>query len=583
MRFNETALANYASTQFQRQASKPISFTNSYTLVEEDGIIMSEFKGSSSDPLMISAKEEMSMYDTYPPALFIKFFGKGTVAHENNSLVASKEIILKPGCGETINLAIGYTFDPDITTINKMVAPLEVQADFVLKSKKDGIRSPFGEQWLNVLPNFPLEKDENLRQELLWHAYNLEAMATYSQFYDETKISQGTIYDYYWGQHASARDNFQHALPLVYYNPELAKSVMRYMAKRTTPVGEIELIEYGNGYAEGMVYHASDQQLFFFLLLSEYLRVTNDYNFLSEPIEFFPASGGKKGTMMDVTEQCFRYLRYNVGVGAHGLVRLLNSDWNDNVFVAKSAAYNNVIFTGESLMNTTMALSILQNLIPSIEKYATIRNEISAQVNKVAESMKGYRKAVFDAFMKDLGDRTFARRMYFDGQSIGDENMFLEPQAYMLQIKELPIERKQALYDEMQKRIYAGEKLGARQQQTPEFEAYGLENGSRENGGFWYSLNGPAIVGVNSFNKDEAWKLFRNMTFNNYARQFPQYWTSYWSASDNVESSLMGPQEGLPDQSLDYYAIPVYCAHPHAYLLYCYYILNEHTTIDNDK
>jgi cellobiose phosphorylase len=73
----------------------------------------------------------------------------------------------------------------------------------------------------------------------------------------------------------------------------------------------------------------------------------------------------------------------------------------------------------------------------------------------------------------------------------------------------------------MQQRLYYGEKLGARQQQAPQFNLQA--KGSRENGGFWYSLNAPVIVGVSQFNKEEAWKLFRNMTFNNYAKQFPDF------------------------------------------------------------
>lgn len=87
-------------------------------------------------------------------------------------------------------------------------------------------------------------------------------MATYSEYYGGTKIPQGTCYDFEWGQHTSARDNFQHALPLVYYNLKLAKSVLRYMLKRTIPFGEIRLIESENGYADNERYFSSDQQLY---------------------------------------------------------------------------------------------------------------------------------------------------------------------------------------------------------------------------------------------------------------------------------------------------------------------------------
>jgi len=573
LKYEESVLAHYVPVQFQRQNDCPLNYRNEYVADRKSRVVKADVKANAADPLLIPSPQSMSMYDAYPPSLFIKLVSEGDVSYgSDGKLEALSSITLKKNEEKVVTMAIGFTFDKEIAAIDTMVQEL-VAAQGCAKASEGA----FSTQWLKVLPSFKQEKDEALRREMRWHAYNLEAMATYSSFYKETKIPQGTIYDYYWGQHASARDNFQHALPLIYYNPSLAKSVLRYMAKRTTSWGEIRLVEYGNGYAENMVYNTSDQQLFFFMLLSEYLRVTEDYAFLDEAIEFFPYGNGGSGTMLDCVKQCFFYLKNNVGVGAHGLVRLLNSDWNDNVFVAKQAPYNTVINSGESHMNTTMAISILGNLIPLLEAYGEGSSDENRKVmvDNIVTSMRLYRTAVYDAFMADLGDRTYSRWMYFNGEPIGSQNMFLEPQSYMLQIQELPVERKKALYEEMQKRVYANEKLGARQQQDPEFSAPGLENGSRENGGFWYSLNGPAIVGISTFDKDEAWRLFRQMTFDNYAKQFPQYWTSYWSASDNIESSLMAEEEGLPDQSFDYAVIPVYCAHPHAWILYCYYRLNE--------
>jgi hypothetical protein len=130
------------------------------------------------------------------------------------------------------------------------------------------------------------------------------------------------------------------------------------------------------------------------------------------------------------------------------------------------------------------------------------------------------------------------------------------------------------LYEEIKMRLMKGEKSGAREQQTPEFDDQEFDKGSRENGGFWYALNGPVILGVATFNKDEARRLLKEMTFDNLSKNFPQYWSSYWSAADNLESSLV-PGEGLPDQSSHYGDIPVYCAHSHAWPLYCYFKLRE--------
>ena len=387
----------------------------------------------------------------------------------------------------------------------------------------------FSSDWKKVLPSFSEEADPTMRRELIWHAYSLEAMATYSSYYHETKIPQGTIYDYNWGKHASARDNLQHALPCVYYNPKLAKSTLRYLMERTTSFGEVKLIEYENGYAEHEGYFTSDQQLFMFLLLSEYLRVTGDYDFLKEEQEPFPCDGsGKKVTVLHMVEKLFAFLRDTIGVGPHGLVRLYNSDWNDTIYYIEKVPYLTVVRGGESHMNSAMVCSIFQTLIPQLKK--------GGAAQKLTE------------------------------------NMFLEPMGYTLQMKDYPLEGKKVLYKEMQKRLYQGEKLGARQQQTPQFDSPDYDKGSRENGGFWWALNAPVICGLASWDKAEARRLLQNMTLSHMSECFPDYWCCYWDASNNVESSLI-PQEGLSDQSFTYSDVPHCCAHPHAWILYCWYYL----------
>ena len=221
-------------------------------------------------------------------------------------------------------------------------------------------------------------------------------------------------------------------------------------------------------------------------------------------------------------------------------------------------------------MNSAMVISIFKTLIPELKNAEAYENRL----DRLCDSMSYYRKNMLRAYLADMGERSFPKRMYFNGKSYGDDNMFLEPQGFTLQINELSEERKRLLNDEMKKRVYSGEKLGAREQENPEFEDDGFEKGSRENGGFWWALNGPVIIGVSQFNKPEAKKLLKNMTLQHLSDELPQYWSSYWSAADNLESSLI-PEEGLPDQTIDYSAIPVYCAHPHAWILYCYYKINE--------
>ncbi|MGN1248696.1 MAG: GH36-type glycosyl hydrolase domain-containing protein, partial [Candidatus Spyradocola sp.] len=522
----------------------------------------------SDDPLRVPGREAMATVDAYPPALFLQGISEDVaLSGDETGLAARAGFALEPHQEKRLQLIIGYAFGNGVSTQEAICGELRTGS---MPEKC----SAFAADWDNVLPRFEGEADETLRRELRWHLYNLEAMATYSEYYGETKIPQGTIYDYDWGCHASARDNFQHALPLVYADPALAKSVLRYMLERTTPFGEIRLIEYGNGHADNERYFTSDQQLYFLLLLTEYLRVTKDYALLAERVQPYPVRGMAEMTVAALTEQCFTFLRDTIGTGEHGLVKLLNSDWNDAVYYIEKVPYNNIFFTGESHMNSAMAIAILQSLIPQLEAAAGALPEEAEQLRRLSASMALYRRGMLDAFLRDMGDRAFPRRMYFNGKPYGDDNMFLEPQGFTLQIAELSGDRKRRLYEEMRRRVYPGETLGAREQQAPEFEDPGFDKGSRENGGFWWALNGPVIVGVAQFDRPEAKRLLRRMTLQRLSETFPQYWSSYWSAADQVESSLI-PEVGLPDQSLAYASIPVYCAHPHAWIPYCWYRLAE--------
>ena len=564
--YKEQLGVNYREIQFQSYHEEHLKAKCIYKPFVNGRIAAVKISTKTNEP-MKPAREEMSRYEFYPPSPFMCDISNcGEMSASDNSLEAVFSFKLAPQEEKQFQLIIGFAMSGEI---DEMEA-----ASNKLKCGKDN----FGNEWKKILPNFENEPDIELKRELVWHAYCLEAMATYSEYYRETKIPQGTIYDYFWGQHASARDNFQHALPLVHFDPKLAKSVLRYMLKRTTPFGEMRLIEMGNGFAYNDRYFTSDQQLYYFILLTEYLNVTKDYGFLSEKIMPYPANDMKEKTVLELTKACFVFLRDTIGRGVHGLINLMNSDWWDSIYYMESVPYNVVFFTGESHMNTAMAVCTLDKLAEELTKATEFLVDCRTVLGMLSKSIGLYREELLHAFMKDMGKRKFPRRMYWNGKAYGENNMFLEPQGFTLQIKELPDERKKELYEEMKSRVYNGEVIGARQQEAPEFSGNPeWDMGSRDNGGFWYSLNGPVIQGVATFDKEEAKRLLHNMTFGNMSEHFPGYWCCYWSAADTVESSLV-PGSGLADQSMEYWKIPVYCAHPHAWILYCYYKIRNQNT-----
>ena len=572
VRYEESLPARYGTLEDRTVPAERRSVRYRSELFSEDSgrLLGVRFSGQAEDPLLCPDPETPSRAEGFPPALFL-WGEEAAPSIEGDRLSAACSVRLEAGGTGSFRFAAGFTFGEALPLVRALTAPLS-------RSAGPGPVSAYGEAWRDLLPALEDEQDPVLRREMRWHAYVLEAMATYSAYFKETKIPQGTSYDYWFGSHASVRDNCQHALPLCTWDPPLARSALRYLLKRTAPTGEIRLSEVGYAFAENGVFFPSDQQLWFFMLLSEYLRATEDYGFLGELAEPYPVRGMAPVPVWSFCERAFLFLRDVVGRGEHSLVRLLNSDWNDAVYYMVSAPYNSVIFSGESHMNTAMALAVFPDLIRHFREGAKLLGgEAAVRLSRLCESMEQYRASLSDAFFRDLGDRTFPRRMYFAGKAYGEENLFLEPQGFTLQIPELSENRRRSLLREVLARNYEREALGGREQQSPQFGSEGQERGSRENGGFWWALNGPIILGAALTDPGLAWSLLRRMTLDHASSVFPDLWTVRWSAADNLESSLM-PGEGMADQSWVWAEAPVFCAHPHAWLLYCYTRLRELST-----
>jgi cellobiose phosphorylase len=507
---------------------------------------------------------QMSRLEQFPPALFVSPADTNTLpinidsGSPNPWIGALWKGVLAPGEEHRLAFVIGYSRDSN-SAMHALAAQL---APPVAGSAHDAVGSAFAQAWREKVPTFTNEPDPILRREMRWNAAVLEQMATWREYYDETIIPQGTIYDYTWGMVGSMRDQAQHALPFCHTNPAIARSTLRFIMKRTLPDGNILLNDGGFGWSPSGAQQTSDQQLFFFMLLAEYLRVTRDFSVLTDPIGYYPLENSGRDSGLAHVRQAFLFLRDRIGVGTHGIVLRWNSDWNDMFGWWPSAhPYNDVFVVSESHMNSAMAVVILADLADRLD---------AAQLPESAEfiaALREYRTQLHDAFMRDLGDRPFPRRAWaWHNEALGENDMWLEPQGFTLQISEFPADRKRRLYAELQNRLLAQEAMGPRQNEKPSVEP-GTPQGSRENGGFWYALNGPVILGLASFDRSAAEDLLRRMTFANFAQKFPDYWTGQWSASDSLDSSLL-KTNGLSS------AIP-WCAHAHAWPLYCWLRLRE--------
>ena len=503
-------------------------------------------------------KGQMCLLEEFPPSLFVHSLDESVSAFaapdtaKNLSVGVNWSGSLKAGEERELSFLIGYQRNASLESIETLARKLHPPQS----SSERSNGSAFGKEWRQVIPAFTQESDGSLRRELQWNAAVLEAMATWREYYNETVVPQGTVYDYTWGNMASSRDLAQHALPLCHTNPRVARSVLRFLMKRTVPDGEIKLNDEGFGWSPSGAQQTSDQQLFFFLLLAEYLRVTKDASVLRDQIEYYPMNCSGRDTGLAHVRQAFLFLRDRISTGPHGIVRRWNSDWNDMFFFwPTSMPYNRMFEEGESHMNSAMAIVILGDLANAFDATEPAASTLTA-------AMREYRSQLLTSWMTDLGDRAFPRRAWTSYSSaLGDKEMWLEPQGFALLIPEFSMDRKRRLFAELKQRLLTGESMGARQIEKP-VEQPGTPGGSRENGGFWYALNGPLILGVATFDPQAARDLLHRMTFANFAQSFPEYWTGRWSASDSLDSSIL-KTNGLSENI-------VYCAHAHAWPLYCW-------------
>lgn len=566
--YTERMLVNFvlASTQYTDKQKRPLLYSAAINIDKTRQVAVADVSYKANTLLVLPGKRERFMYDVAPPSVFM--YAKGESSQYKSAVQAIKdtvstEVTASIGPGETISfhIIIGLTRDKTFTAVQK-------EADAVIAGA--GLTQPleglYSNQWRAKLPDLSSEKVETLRREMLWNAHFVEASAKYSEYYKETIIPQGTVYSYYFGDNISNRDHLQAALPACYTNPQLAKSILRYVIKHAEKDGEIKRGNSGFGYTPPSIYKESDEQLYFFNTLAEYLLITKDYPFLNEQVAYYPAEDGKTDPVLTILKKFFIYLRDEIGTGENGLVKMLNSDWSDSFF----HTYSPNIFSGsaESHLNSVMVLAVLPKLTQ------VLREAKNREAASFIAALEEYRASIETAFMKDLGDRKFAARAYLNSSlKFGVDNVCIEPQGYLLQVPTLPNDRKKEMYAYIKRALLEPEKIGIRTREKPLWKG----NPDGEDGGIWFSLEYPLLLGVASFDKKEARALLMKFSFQNFAANYPDYWVGQWTAADEVNSTLY--REGLyafwvPSQDRKR-AFQGFCSHPHTWPLFCYFKLKE--------
>jgi hypothetical protein len=542
-----------------------------------------------------------TMEDLNPPATFLAsldgpvdafatdasiFFGSGGVDHPsglpgkantilNNDLSSSgpasaflleRHLALRPQESRTLCFLYGYTplgFMVDELVAKYRVDPVKAWSDSSAAWKTDGLR-------------FNVPAEPWVERETSWHNYYLRSNLTYDSFFREPIQSQGHVYQYVIGFQGAARDPLQHALPFVFSNPAVVRGVLRYTLKEIQPDGSIPYGIVGSGAPMPVVYHPSDLEMWLLWLASEYVLATRDKGFLDERIPGYPRqeAAPTDPTVRELLRRSFVHLAEGIGVGKHGLMRLSNGDWNDDVVVGHvpQAQAEEVRREGESVLNAAMACYVL-------DYYSRLLTYLGD--TKAAGEAHAKAEAQRQAVRAYWAGRWF-RRAWLGSHLgwIGEDQLWLEPQPWAVIGGAATPEQSKTLVGALDELVRKPSPIGAMllSQGDP---AMASPAGVLTNGGVWPSINGTLIWALALTDGALAWDEWKKNSLAMHADAYPEIWYGIWSGPDYYNSVLSrypGQTMFAEAPSKDYKVqaelgfnwtdFPVMNMHPHAWPLY---------------
>ncbi|MFP5229460.1 MAG: GH36-type glycosyl hydrolase domain-containing protein [Acidobacteriota bacterium] len=531
------------------------------------------FYGGPVPPLAPGA----SMDDLHPPATFLvsldapadryatdgdAFFQGGvegpsgvgrpldndlSTSSPGSALLLERQLTLRPGESRSLYFLYGYL--PDGFALEQLIAkyektPSSLWATSSAQWKRDGVR-------------FRSEAEPWIERETTWSSYYLRSEITYDSFFREHIISQGAPYQYIAGLQGAARDPLQHALPFVFTDPEVVRGVLRYTLKEIQSDGSLPYGIVGSGVPMPCQYRPSDLELWLLWVASEYVLGTRDKGFLEERIPVYGDSGSEKKdrSVRELLEHAFRRITETIGVGQHGLMRLLNGDWNDSIVVNRftPAQSAEVVEHGESVLNAAMASYVLSYYAQMLDfiGHAPLAEEARAKA-------EGQRQAV----RKQWAGRWFRRAWL--GEELGwsgDKPMWLEPQPWALLGGCATPDQAKTLVESIDELARRPSPIGALLQSQPD-PTMKDEAGVGTNGGIFASINGTLIWALAQADGAMAWDEWKKNTLAGHAAAYPDFWFGIWSGPDAYNSVLAkSPGATGPD-------FPVMNMHPHAWPLY---------------
>src|SRR5271169_326678 len=481
-----------------------------------------------------------AMEDLNPPSTFLvsldgpidgfatnaaKFFGNGGIEHPSglaaklnndlgstdagSALLLERHLELQPG--ETRSMHFLYGYLPQGFELDALVAKYQVETASL------GPRS--SAQWKTNGVRLRVPSEPWVERETSWHYYYLRSNLTYDSFFREHILSQGHVYQYINGFQGAARDPLQHALPFVFSDPEIVRGVIRYTLKEIQPDGSLPYGIVGSGVPMPVIYRPSDQEMWLLWLASEYVLATRDKAFLEEKIPRYPRqeATAEDPTVRELVRRAFAHLVEGIGVGRHGLMRLSNGDWNDDIVVGHvpQALAAEVRQDGESVLNAAMASYVL-------DYYGRMLSYIGD--SKAADQARAKAEAQRQAVRTQWVGSWF-RRAWLGQQLgwIGEDHVWLEPQPWAVIGGAATPDQRAQLVKALNELVRKPSPIGALLQNRGE-ATMGSPAGTLTNGGIWPSINGTLIWALALEDGTSAWDEWKKNSLALHAESYPEIW-----------------------------------------------------------
>lgn len=345
-----------------------------------------------------------------------------------------------------------------------------------------------------------------LAREMTWHAMYLRSAQVRDTVLGARYVTQGSAYGFVHGLQGAPRDYCLSAAALAFFDPDAARETLRLCLRLVAADGRIAYAHTGAGRTTSAGIHRAPSDLPLFLLwaVSELVFVTGDRAFLEEA--------------RPALLRTWRWLRDQVGLGSHELLRVGSGDWNDPItaFAPSRRAFHRA---GESSFNSAMAVYVLP-------RAAALLPEEAGSLHALAERL---RTALEEAWSGAWFLRGFDGR----GGALGSDRLFLDANAWCLIARIGSDAQRRTLVRAIAERCDDPSPIGPTLLDRPAHVRGGvLPPGWDTNGGVWAAISALTAWGYALHEPERAWRCLLRQTLAAHARAHPHVWYGIWSGPD---------------------------------------------------